>query len=610
MKTLSAAATKTPYSRYRVYALAPWRRRIGAPILLLLTILAWACLPRARAQTPDLQVLSPSGELNANVAAHVRLPSLRCDADEPQLARSLRAQRAALDASVRDAAQALGYYQTLTKYSLSAADEPSNTDDCWTLTLQIEPGIATLVESVEVSILAQPELFGPTLATLPLVAQTQLNHDNYESSKALLLSRAQELGFLDARFVESILAIDPSLHSASATLALDPGERYRFGSTQFDTGGPLSQGFVQQFQGFEEGDFYSPNRLLELRRALNDSQYFAGVSVSPQIDSAQDFAVPVNVTLTPRPRRVYEYGAGLTTDSGPRLSANYEDRFRNPSGHRFDANALLSQVQQSLDADYTIPLANPTTENLRVSMGVLQENTATFDSLSFRSSVAYTFVNRSQWRQSFFANFRHDEFTLNGYTETSDLLIPGLSLTKTQANDALLPSRGWHLFAQIRGAEKTLLASESFLQLNLSGKWIAPLGRARLLSRFELGTTLVSDIGELPTSIQYFTGGDQSVRGYDYKSLGTATADALIVGGKHLTVASLEVDFPVSDKWRLAAFVDAGSAFDALDTLSLSRSAGLGFRWVSPIGPVRLDFAHPFDSDESFRFHLTMGPDL
>lgn len=573
--------------------------------LVLATLL---CVGRVTAQEPQIEISSPDPRLSGNVRAHLTLPALDCGSDPAQLARGLRSWRPALENSVQRASQALGYYEARAEIAIEAQD------DCWTLSLSVLPGRPTLIETVFVSIAEDEQLFEPSLGALPIREGEQLNHADYEAAKAALSSAALSLGFLDARFSRTTLSVDPARATAQVQLALDPGTRYRFGELIVDTSGTLSEEFVARFRNFEEGDFYSPETLLELRRRLNDSQYFQNVALSPQLDAVQgrqgQSAIPIRATLTPRPRRVYEYGAGVSTDTGPRVSAYYEDRFRNPRGHRLNATSTLSTVQRSLDVDTLIPLANPTAESLRLSAGFLEENTATFDSLSYRSSATYTFVNRSNWQQSFFANFRHDEFILNGERETSDLLIPGLSIAKTQADDALVPERGWRLGAQLRGAEKTLLASESFLQLNLNGKLIAPLGRGRLIGRFELGTTYVTDIGELPASIQYFTGGDQSVRGYDYKSIGAAGNNDLVVGGKSLFVGSLEFDFEIAPRWRLAVFADIGDAFDEPTSLSLNRSVGAGIRWISPIGPVRLDLARPLDSEESVRFHLTMGPDL
>ena len=555
------------------------------------------------AQVPALEINTANAQLTDNIRAHVRLPSISCASDDVELARALRSRVATLTNTVERASQAVGFYSAEPQITLE------KTADCWLLSIAVEAGDPVLIKSVAISIEADADLFASTLENLPLREGSQLSHGDYEAAKAELTARAFELGYLDARFTLARLTIDKPLLAASIELALDLGARHRFGQIAFDTGSALSNDFVNRFVTFNEGDFYSPQKLLDLRSALNDSQYFADISITPRLGETSNL-VPIDLVMTSRPRRVYEYGAGITTDTGPRLSGYYEDRFRNPEGHRVNATTSLSPIQRSLDADYLIPLANPTMENLRVSAGWIEENTDTFDSRSYRTSVAYTFVNRSNWRQSYFTNYRHDEFDVNGVRETSDLLIPGVSITKTQADSALVPNKGWQLFAQVRGASSDLLASETFVQFNLNGKWITPLGRGRFISRFELVTTVADSIAELPVSIQTFTGGDQSIRGYDYKSIGARNSEGLITGGKSLAVASAEVDFGIAEKWRLALFTDVGDAFDDFNQVNFKQSAGVGIRWISPIGPIRIDLARPINSGEGVRLHLSMGPDL
>ena len=555
------------------------------------------------AQVPALEINTANAQLTDNIRAHVRLPSISCASDDVELARALRSRVATLTNTVERASQAVGFYSAEPQITLE------KTADCWLLSIAVEAGDPVLIKSVAISIEVDADLFANTLENLPLREGSQLSHGDYEAAKAELTARAFELGYLDARFTLARLTIDKPQLAASIELALDLGARHRFGQIAFDTGGALSNDFVNRFVTFNEGDFYSPQKLLDLRSALNDSQYFADISITPRLGETSNL-VPIDLVMTSRPRRVYEYGAGITTDTGPRLSGYYEDRFRNPEGHRVNATTSLSPIQRSLDADYLIPLANPTMENLRVSAGWIEENTDTFDSRSYRTSVAYTFVNRSNWRQSYFTNYRHDEFDVNGVRETSDLLIPGVSITKTQADSALVPNKGWQLFAQVRGASSDLLASETFVQFNLNGKWITPLGRGRFISRFELVTTVADSIAELPVSIQTFTGGDQSIRGYDYKSIGARNSEGLITGGKSLAVASAEVDCGIAEKWRLALFTDVGDAFDDFNQVNFKQSAGVGIRWISPIGPIRIDLARPINSGEGVRLHLSMGPDL
>ena len=175
----------------------------------------------------------------------------------------------------------------------------------------------------------------------------------------------------------------------------------------------------------------------------------------------------------------------------------------------------------------------------------------------------------------------------------------------------LRPRRGHNISGQARGSHTLLFADEDFLRLLFNGTLLLPAGeRARLLLRGSIGTVLVDDFARLPASQRFFTGGDRSVRGFAFETLGPTDADGDNVGGKHLLTGSVEVEWPVVGDWSGAWFVDAGNALDSFSD-PLEVSGGVGVRWRSPVGPVRVDLAKPFtEGGKGFRFHLNIGPDL
>lgn len=554
----------------------------------------------ASAQEPELLITGGNDRLQANIRAHVTLPDLDCDASAVRLGRFLPGIRQ----SIVRAARALGYYHLEQQSRFEAAES------CWRLHVEVEPGAPVLVGEVNVAVASDAELFTSQLQQLPLQTGQQLDQGAYERIKTNLSARAIEQGFFDARFSRSELQLDLVNNTATVDMLFNPGERYRIGAVNIQELPALSEEFINRFLEFAPGDYYSSESLLAMRNSLNSSHYFSSVSVSPLINQASNNEVPVNISLSMRPQRVYATGLGMTTDIGPRVRFDYENRYRNRNGHNIIGNMGLSPVQQNLDLGYGIPLADPATESLKLSVGFLAEDTDTFRNESTRVGATYSFINSWNWRQHYFLNLQHDESDISGETLTADFVIPGVSMDRTSANDVLYPTRGWRLFGELKGASDTLLSSESFLQLNFSGKLIQSVGSGRVLLRFDAGTTLANDLDRLPTSIRYFSGGDQTVRGYKYESLGPVNDAGEVVGGKHKLAMSVEYDFPISESWKLAVFADAGNAFNAFDDYELKTGAGLGVRWLSPIGPIRVDLASALDNDNKVRLHITMGPDL
>ena len=124
------------------------------------------------------------------------------------------------------------------------------------------------------------------------------------------------------------------------------------------------------------------------------------------------------------------------------------------------------------------------------------------------------------------------------------------------------------------------------------------------------GTLVDNPFTEVPASLRFFAGGDRSVRGYAYQSLGPLDASNKVVGGKHLMVGSIEFEHSFNHRWGAALFYDAGNAMDHLGD-ELERGAGIGVRWKSPVGPVRFDLARALTLDgEPWRIHINIGPDL
>lgn len=539
-------------------------------------------------------------QLERNIRTHVTIPNLECNSSQRRLSRfSTR-----VDNQVLRAGRALGYYG-LESTVLFEFDE-----ECWTMNIVVEPGERITVSAIDIEIINEPRLFRTVTENLPMEVGDSLNQADYERIKSNLSSQAIDVGFFAARFEKSQLLLDLQTNTAAVEIDFNPGRRYKFGSVEIEAQDALSEEFVHRYVNFDSNSDYSSSALIDLRNALSDSQYFSDVTVTPALERALIDDVPIQVGLKMRPRRSYSAGAGLTTDIGPRVTFDFEDRYLNEDGHKVDLGVSTSPLEQTLDANYLVPWRNPATENFRFSTGFLNEDNDTFRNSTLKLSAAYSTLNRWGWQQNLYTSYQHDEFDINEQTEVADVLLTGLSMAKTRADDALYPSKGWRLFGQIQGASSALLSTESFLQLNLNGKLISKLGPGRLLTKFELGTILSNDATNLPISLLYFAGGDQSVRGYQYQSLGQENELGEIVGGKHQIVGSVEYDFNIRPEWKLAVFADAGNAFEDFNDFQLKKSVGIGIRWLSPIGPIRADLASALDDDNKLRLHITMGPDL
>jgi len=176
------------------------------------------------------------------------------------------------------------------------------------------------------------------------------------------------------------------------------------------------------------------------------------------------------------------------------------------------------------------------------------------------------------------------------------------------SNNALRPTNGYRAKFDVSGSYQNPLSDVSFLQGALSATWLHPLPwNSKFIGRADLGATLVDQFDQLPPSYRFYAGGINSIRGYTYKELGPKDSAGNVIGGKFLTVLSLEYEKAVFDDWGISAFVDSGDAYN-LGNILLKTGVGIGVRWYSPFGPVRVDFAVPLnEADSAFQIHFAAG---
>jgi translocation and assembly module TamA len=320
--------------------------------------------------------------------------------------------------------------------------------------------------------------------------------------------------------------------------------------------------------------------------------------------------VPVQVELEPQSPRRYEIGVGYGTDTGFRGGVGADLRRLNRDGHRAQVDAQLAFVQSSATARYLIPRPFGVAEMLTFFGGYQRLSPQSSRSDKIRGGLSLS--DRLAGGQHVYSLvYEHESFDVGPDTGRSDLLMLETSWRKSAATDVVFPTKGFEVTLELRGAEDALFSSTSFLQLYSRAALVLSLtSRTRLIARGELGAALTARFSDLPASLRFFAGGDESVRGYAYRSLGPRDADGELIGGDRLLTASIELERRLFADWGVAAFFDAGNAFDSF-SLDLERGAGLGLRWISPIGQVRVDGAFAVSAPGNpFRLHLRIGPDL
>jgi len=569
-------------------------------ILIMLGITGFFALPSYAALT----ITGLTEPLEKNARSLIHLASAPCDAAPWRVERLYQN----MDKQLSDAMRALGHYQFVFHKTLTFDDSA-----CWSATLEIAPGEPVLLRTVAVSVTGKARTDTTVLTRIDArrpVPDTVLNHGQYETYKKFVMSMLRARGYFEAQLIENSVVVDETLSFADIQLQVSSGPRYVFGPIEFSEL-VLDRSLLLGYAEFSPGDTYDDVVIAKLYESLNGSGYFGSVSIRTEPATDGSHKVPVFISLTPGIRRVYTTGLGYATDIGLQGRLGYTNRRRNSKGHMFDTRLLMSRINSEFTGTYRWPRGNPNEEWVGLFGGFQRKRTETSDSNTVTLGARLAYNRSERWLESPFVNLSNEEYKVGDQVDTTRLLTPGINWESTVGREIKRMRSGRRFNLQIKGAHKSLLSDTSFLQLTASAKWVTSFSETnRLLARVDLGYTAKTDVEDLPATVRFFAGGDNSVRGYDYETIGPVDADGAVTGGNNLAVFSVEFDRLVAKSWSVAAFIDTGSAFNDFD-VDFQTGAGIGIRWYSPLGPIRLDVAHPLgESGRSTRLHLTLGPDL
>ena len=578
-------------------ALAGCRRLVAAllPFVLLALVPVRTCA--------ELVIEGLDDELAKNVRAYVGLATEPCDAESWVIRRRFRLA----ESEARTALEPYGYYSPTVQSELVTGD------DCWRATLHIDPGLPVRIRKLDLEVTGDARsdpAFARVEVPPALHAGARLRHADYEAYKQSLQFKALERGYIDGTFTESRIDVWPDEQAADIVLKFDSGSRYRIGEIRQDQEF-LEPSLVSAMLDLHEGDPYDSKDFARAYEDLSRSGFFSRIDIQPVFDAAENREIPIAVHLEPVERIEYTVGAGYSTDTGLRLRTGFRNSRLNDRGHRLDLQLKLSPVISGLTSEYRIPLADPRSDWLSYTGTLDVEDTDTSYSETARFGIRRSKQLQHGLLRTYGLDVSYEQYEIGDTKDSSLLVLPAVKFDHKYGNRQLYPERGHSIEIEFRGTDRLLGSDTRFLQFVARSRWIFPAGKdGRLLARLDGGATAKSDFDELPPSVRFFAGGDQTIRGYDYKSLGPEDADGNVIGGSSLLTGSIEYEHRLFGKYYGAAFVDAGNAFDGTD-LNAVVGAGVGIKWRSPIGPIRLYVAHPFSLDETgIKLHVSVGVDL
>ncbi|MCL7979849.1 MAG: autotransporter assembly complex protein TamA [marine benthic group bacterium] len=506
------------------------------------------------------------------------------------------------------------------RYDVTVQGDLVSEGSDWTARYTVDPGEPTRIERVDVVVTgegAADSVFAAITDSLPFAPGDTLRHAPYETIKAQLQRQASNHGYFEAAFDTAQIRVDRPRHAAEVVLHFDTGPRYRFGPITVEQD-VLDPRYVDGYVTARQGEPFDAALLRQAQVDLTTGPWFGRADIKLDTEEAgENLEVPVQFELTPaRPQR-YEVAVGYGTDTGFRGTLGAKFRRINRNAHNAEAELRVSQIETSVAGRYNIPRPFPSTSVYSL-FGSYGDVSPTWSSTRVGRVGASWSHMRGPFRETVSLAWEQSSYETAVDTGKATLIGPEIAWTWVETNDRIVATKGHRLNLKLGGALDGVLSTASYLNANLDAKLIRSVGRrVRAIARGQVGYIVTDEIRDLPPTRRYVTGGDQTVRGYAFESLGpalpgeTEEGDPLLIGGKALLLASAEADYEVIPSWRLAVFGDAGNALADFSDIELEYGVGAGIRWVSPIGMIRFDGAFAVSEPGTpFRVHFIIGPDL
>ena len=581
-----------------------------------------------------LEVDAPK-QVRALLEQHLELKRFRHQPDLQR--RELTRLLGATDANVRELIGTLGYFSPTVTVELTETPEEEAPRK---VVVKVDPGPPTIIEKSEVrftGVNASDELGTSQRLqieeTWPLQAGEQFSQSAWSSAKSGGLKELQKRRYPLARIDTSLADVDADTNKAQVSVSYDPGPAYTFGPLQIDGAERYDPVRTARIARLPEGQEYDLQSMLDAQQRLVSSGYYDSVFLS-LADSPQQAATeaerdeqrknqgaaitsPVIAKVREAKLQKWVFGAGLSTDTGPRLSIDHTYNkvpglnWRAVSKLQLDSkNPLISTQLVGLPGeDLWRWFASGKLE--RAPAGDFNTNSA---QMRFGRSKAEDRIERNLYLQYDYAKTQGA-----GAPPGASSLLANYGWTARYFDNNLLPTSGFGLALEA-GAGTTLTPQRSPFG-RLTGRWLSliPLGErdeetrrhSRLQLKAGIGAVMAKKDVDLPTTIMFLTGGDNTVRGYGYQSIGARTDNGRVIAGRYLAMGSVEWQRPITIKgntqdFEHAVFIDAGTVGDDINRLYTRVGFGTGIRWKSPVGPIQADLAWGAQ-EQQLRLHLRLG---
>lgn len=477
----------------------------------------------------------------------------------------------------------------------------------------VQPGPRTLVSEVTIEFRgeltvntnAQHKRIQQLREAWPLKTGKSFRSHDWEEAKAKLLSDIKHQDYAAAEIIDSKAVVDRENKQAKLIVVVDSGPAFYFGELIVTGLGRYQDTKIENFLPFKPGDPYRRDLLFSFQDSLQKVPNFSSVSVSINPDRSLHKAAPILVQLSEKKSKSIALGAGYSSNNGGRGEINFQNYNFLDRNLNLNSTLRLEQKQQTLFAGID---TLPNQDHIQYSVGSRLQLTDIegLETINQSTSLTRRYVTKTVQRQLGLSWQREKRIPSSGIRENNEALVIDWQWRKNKVDDPLNIRQGSISEIRIGGASQQVLSDQTFLRTYARQQFWWPIGKRDVLFiRGEAGFTVAESRFGIPQEYLFRAGGINSVRGYDFLSLGVHEGNA-IVGGRTMATGTIEYTHWLLDKWGGAVFTDIGSAADSWKTFSPAVGYGAGLRWRSPAGPLALDLARGHKTG-LFRLHFSIA---
>jgi translocation and assembly module TamA len=504
-------------------------------------------------------------------------------------------------------------------YAASVTSEIDGDTEPVQIIFRVNSGSPYLLKSVDIEMVdsvSVTEIKPPSPEDLGLILGRPAESRILLDGEKALIRWFRARGFPFPTVLERKVVVDHAVQGVTVDFLVHPGPRGYFGHTEIEGLESVKEDFLLAQLPWKEGDPFNADLLTLAQSRLQATGLLATVQVKSGERLEEKDLLPVTIIVKERKHRTIKGGANYQTDEGFGGKISWENRNMFGRGERLLLALVVSEIAYAAESEFRKPCFLHNEQSLVWDFRLAEDHPDAYDSQNITSSLMIERTLMPGMKMGGGLAFRFSDVEQAGNKELFSLIFLPVNFDWDASDDILDPSRGGRLAVKIAPfldiMESDLAFTEGYARYS---HYIRVTSRPFMVlaGRGSFGSIVGAGRDEIPADLRFYAGGGGSIRGYAYQSVGPVK-DGDPIGGRSLLELSAELRVKVSRHFGLVGFLDGGNAYEGMlpdFDEELRWGAGMGVRYYTPVGPLRLDVGVPLNPrngvDDDFQLYISIG---